>query len=358
VRDGLSLLDQALSLAGSKVTEDIVREMLGIADRGLVFDLLETVMKGDAANALKQMGALYDGGADPAMVLQELLELAYFLTRLKLAPDLGQDDPGYEGERGRGLPLAQKLGMAELSRAWQMLLKGLGEVQTAPSPLQAAEMVLVRLSYVADLPAPAELVKALESAAPATASPAPAPAPSPRNGGAPRMAASGDGGVSAAPRMQPHEMEAPLPAGPQSFLEVMELFDQHRERILRGHLVNDAHLVRFEAGRIELRLTPAAPRDLPNKLGQLLSQWTGRRWVVSISSEPGEPTLGAQAATREAGLRDEAANDPRVRAVLEAFPGARIAEIRESLAETAPLVAINDAAPDIIVEAEDEDDIL
>jgi DNA polymerase-3 subunit gamma/tau len=154
--------------------------------------------------------------------------------------------------------------------------------------------------------------------------------------------------------MQPHEMEAPLPAGPQSFLEVMELFDQRRERILRGHLVNDAHLVRFEAGRIELRLTPAAPRDLPNKLGQLLSQWTGRRWVVSISSEPGEPTLGAQAATREAALRDEAANDPRVRAVLEAFPGARIAEIRESLAETAPLVTINDAAPDIIVDAEDD----
>jgi DNA polymerase-3 subunit gamma/tau len=358
VRDGLSLLDQALSLAGGKVTEDIVREMLGIADRGLVFDLLETVMKGDAAAALQKMDALYDGGADPAMVLQELLELAYFLTRLKLAPDLGQDDPGYEGERGRGLPLAQKLGMAELSRAWQMLLKGLGEVQTAPSPLQAAEMVLVRLSYVADLPAPAELVKALEGAAPATASPAPAPAPSPRNGVAPRMAASGDGGGGAAPRMQPHEMEAPLPAGPQSFLEVMELFDQRRERILRGHLVNDAHLVRFEAGRIELRLTPTAPRDLPNKLGQLLTQWTGRRWVVSISSEPGEPTLGAQAATREAGLRDEAANDPRVRAVLEAFPGARIAEIRESLAETAPLVTINDAAPDIIVDAEDEDDIL
>ena len=359
VRDGLSLLDQALSLAGGKVTEDIVREMLGIADRGLVFDLLETVMKGDAANALKQMGALYDGGADPAMVLQELLELAYFLTRLKLAPDLGQDDPGYEGERGRGLPLAQKLGMAELSRAWQMLLKGLGEVQTAPSPLQAAEMVLVRLSYVADLPAPAELVKALESSAPATASPA--PAPSPRNGGAPpRMAASGDGGISAAPRMQPHEMEAPLPAGPQSFLEVMELFDQHRERILRGHLVNDAHLVRFEAGRIELRLTPTAPRDLPNKLGQLLTQWTGRRWVVSISSEPGEPTLGAQAATREAGLRDEAANDPRVRAVLEAFPGARFAEIRESIAEATPLATVSDAAPDIVIEsdAEYEDDIL
>jgi DNA polymerase-3 subunit gamma/tau len=360
VRDGLSLLDQALSLAGGKVTEDIVREMLGIADRGLVFDLLETVMKGDAAGALQKMSALYDGGADPAMVLQELLELAYFLTRLKLAPDLGQDDPGYEGERGRGLPLAQKLGMAELSRAWQMLLKGLGEVQTAPSPLQATEMVLVRLSYVADLPAPAELVKALEAAAPVGAAPSPAPAPGPRIGSAPRMAASGDGGVSAAPRLQPREMEAPLPAGPQSFLEVMELFDQHRERILRGHLVNDAHLVRFEAGRIELRLTPAAPRDLPNKLGQLLSQWTGRRWVVSISSEPGEPTLGTQAAAREAGLRDEAANDPRVRAVLEAFPGARIAEIRESIAEATPLATVSDAAPDIVIEsdAEYEDDIL
>ena len=156
-------MDQAISLAGGNVTEDVVREMLGIADRGLSFDLLETVFKGDAAGALKQMGSLYEGGADPAMVLQELLELVYFLTRLKLAPDLGED-PGVEGERGRGLPLAQKLGMAELARAWQMLLKGLGEVQNAPSPLQAAEMVLVRLAYAADLPAPADLIKSLEAA--------------------------------------------------------------------------------------------------------------------------------------------------------------------------------------------------
>jgi len=164
VRDGLSILDQAMALGGEAITEAAVREMLGIADRGLVFDLLEAALKGDAATALGQMKALYDGGADPVIVLQDLLELAHFLTRLKLAPNAGEGDPALEGDRTRGAPLAQKLGIPALTRAWQLLLKGLGEAQAAPSPLQAAEMVLVRLAYVADLPAPADIIRALDRA--------------------------------------------------------------------------------------------------------------------------------------------------------------------------------------------------
>ncbi len=353
VRDGLSLLDQAISLAGGKVTEDIVREMLGIADRGLSFGLLETVFKGDAAGALKQVGSLYEGGADPAMVLQELLELVYFLTRLKLAPDLGED-PGVEGERGRGLPLAQKLGMAELARAWQMLLKGLGEAQNAPSPLQAAEMVLVRLAYAADLPAPADLIKSLETAAthsPAPASPGPAPSspPGPRVSAAPRAGAPLEGAASAAPRMQPREAPAPATLEPQSFLDVIKLFEQHREALLRSHLYNDVHLVHFEPGRIELRPEPNAPRDLPNRLGQMLSQWTGQRWVVSVSGERGEPSLREQTESRSHDLKVAAATEPLVRAVLEAFPGARIETVREKTAEPTATVPAEDGEEDAVV---------
>ena len=162
VRDGLSLLDQAIALGGGTVAEGQVRDMLGIADRGLVFDLLETALRGDAAGALRRIAALYDGGADPVLVLQDLLELVHFLTRLKLAPEAGAGDPAFEGARARGLALAEKLGVPALSRAWQMLLKGVGEAQSAPSPIEAAEMVLVRLAYVADLPSPAELVKSLD----------------------------------------------------------------------------------------------------------------------------------------------------------------------------------------------------
>jgi DNA polymerase III subunit gamma/tau len=356
VRDGLSLLDQAISLAGGQVTESVVREMLGIADRGLAFDLLETVLKGDAAGALKQMGLLYEGGADPAMVLQELLELVYFLTRLKLAPDLGED-PGVEGERGRGLPMAQKLGMAELARAWQMLLKGLGEAQNAPSPLQAAEMVLVRLAYAADLPAPAELIKSLEGAATHSAAPtAPGPAPGPRVGATPRGGSPLEGAVSAAPRMQPRETPAPATLEPQSFLDVIKLFEQHREALLRSHLYNDVHLVHFEPGRIELRPEPSAPRDLPNRLGQMLSQWTGQRWVVSISGERGEPSLREQTEAHTHDLKVEAAADPLVRAVLEAFPGAHIETVREKAAEPAAPAPAEDGEEEPAIGADDLDE--
>ncbi|MDE2229206.1 MAG: DNA polymerase III subunit gamma/tau [Alphaproteobacteria bacterium] len=336
VRDGLSILDQAIALGAGKVTEAMVREMLGVADRGLVFDLLETVLKGDAAGAVKRMGDLYEGGADPALALQELLDLTYHLTRLKLAPESGD---GFEGERGRALPLAQKLGMAELARAWQMLLKGLGEVQCAPSPIQAAEMVLVRLAYVADLPAPADLVKALEGASTGAQAPAGGPVPGPRVAPAPRPPL--DSGATAAPRLQPREMPEPetVPAGPQSFLDVVRLFERKREPLLRSHLYGNVHLVQFELGRIELRLTEAAPRDLPNRLGQLLTEWTGRRWIVSVSGDAGEPTVREQDEARAAGLKSEAANHPLVRAVLETFPGARIEAVREKAAETGSPVA-------------------
>ncbi|HEX7968965.1 MAG TPA: DNA polymerase III subunit gamma/tau, partial [Stellaceae bacterium] len=286
VRDGLSLLDQAIALGGGAIGENAVREMLGVADRGLVFDLLEAVLKGDAPGALQRMTALYEGGADPVMVLQDLLELAHFLTRLKLVPAAGAGDPALEGDRARGLTLAEKLGMPVLARTWQMLLKGIGEAQTAPSPLQAAEMVLVRLAYVADLPAPADLVKQLAGGREPSAAGSVAPrmpaasAPVGANGAPPpRLSVSGDGGSSAAPRLalrDEPEVAPGLPQ-PQSFLDVIELFDKHREAVLRSHLHAHVHLVHFEPGRIEFRPAVGAPRDLANRLGKLLGEWTGTR---------------------------------------------------------------------------------
>jgi DNA polymerase III subunit gamma/tau len=314
VRDGLSLLDQAIALTEGRVTEIAVRDMLGVADRGLVFDLLESVLRGDAADALARMDRLYQDGADPLLVLQDLLDLSHFLTRLKLAPEAGTGDPIAEGDRQRARPLAEKLALPALARVWQMLLKGLEEVQTAPSPIRAAEMVLVRLAYVADLPAPAELVRALVApatpAAPAfAAAPATAPAPQPEAPAQPDAAA--------------HE---PMP---QSFAEVVALFDKRREAVLRSHLLSQLHLVHFEPGRIEFRPAPGAPRDLANRLGRLLGEWTGTRWMIAVSEAEGEPTLREQGERRERELRNEVAEHPLVQAVLETFPGATIAAIRE-----------------------------
>ena len=354
VRDGLSLLDQAIALSGGvAITEASVRDMLGIADKGLVFDLLDTVLKGDAAGALGRLESLYDGGADPVLIVQDLLDLVHFLMRLKLTPSAGEGDPAVEGERGRGQPLAAKLSVPVLVRAWQMLLKGLAETQTAPSPLQAAEMVLVRLAYVADLPAPADVVKALSgdgAAAPVSGARPPSgmstgtAAPSMLGGGtgAPsvRRAAVGETEPAGAPRMvraaEPATALSPgLEPMPQSFAEVVALFDRKREALLRSHLFANVHLVRFEHGRIELRPTEGAPRDLANRLGKLLSDWTGERWVVSISQNEGEPTLREQAAARDETLRHEAAAHPLVRAVLDAFPGARIEAVRDIGRDTA-----------------------
>src|SRR5437763_6226434 len=276
VRDGLSLLDQAIALSGGRVAEAAVRDMLGVADRGLVFDLLESVLRGDAPAALAQMGDLYRAGADPLIVLQDLLDLSHFVTRLKLAPEAGTGDPIAEGDRARARPLAEKLTMPVLARAWQMLLKGLEEVQVAPSPIQAAEMVLVRLAYVADLPAPAELVRSV-AAAP---DPAGVPAAS-RSNGAPSVSNTFSA-PSAIPVGQPSDSassrptsgnalralaEIPAPRAepapdpmPQSFADVVALFDKRREALLRSHLWSDIDLVRLEPGRIEGRPAAGAPR--------------------------------------------------------------------------------------------------
>ena len=378
VRDGLSILDQAIALAAGPVGESMVRDMLGIADRGLVFDLLETVLKGDAGGALDRMEALYQGGADPLMAIQDLLDLAHFLTRLKLAPEAGSGDPMAEGDRERARPLAALLPMPVLARAWQMLLKGIDEVQTAPSPKAAAEMVLVRLAYVADLPVPAELVKRVASgeaiaarAAPNVSVPPRPPAVMPPPTAAPgpsgdtvgfidappppvAMARRGDGG-SAAPAMAAPQLE-PLPAVahapqfdpmPQSFAETLDLFEKHGEVITRAQLWSQVHLVAFEPGTIEFRPVENAPRDLASRLSQRLSEWTGTRWVVAISQAAGEPTLEQQQQTRDSQRQSEVAGHPLVRAVLDAFPGATIAAVRERFVAAAPTAEDEVVADDV-----------
>jgi DNA polymerase III subunit gamma/tau len=398
VRDGLSLLDQAIALSGSRVEEAAVRDMLGVADRGLVFDLLECVLRGDAPAALAQMDGLYQGGADPLMVLQDLLDLAHFLTRLKLAPEAGAGDPIAEGDRERARPLAEKLTMPVLARVWQMLLKGLEEVQLAPSPIQAAEMVLVRLAYIADLPTPAELVRSV--AAPSAPGPGhgngatvgsnantppsadaaslvpEAVAARPVAGGSQQSGIAGSdpgaGGAGASarsagsnawagarganiggalrvasefpdPAIATGASIAPAPEAlveldpmPQSFAEVVVLFDRRREALIRSHLWSHVHLVHFEPGRIEFRPAANAPRDLANRLGQLLSEWTGLRWLIAVSEAEGEPTLREREERRERDLRNEVANHPLVRAVLETFPGATISAVRDRFAAVEP----------------------
>jgi len=350
VRDGLSLLDQAIALTGGEVGEEEVKVMLGLADRGRIFDLFEAVMGGEIAAALDLLDDLYAAGADPLVVLQDLLELTHFLTRAGLVPQVGEDPGVPETERVRGRALAEKLGVAVLARTWQMLLKGLGEARMAPSPVQAAEMVLIRLAHASELPTPGELVRRLhgelgtarDEAAPAGAGPGGAGA-GPRAvapatpGGSP----GGSGAIAGAAALaQEPRARAPQPdpeardlVAIDSFVEVVALARARKEGILANHLEGDLHLVRFEPGVIEFRPGERAPSDLAGRLGRCLQDWTGRRWMVGVSRESGAPSLREQRQAREAERLEEAAQDPLVQEVMTLFPGARIVEVREAVAD-------------------------
>ncbi len=332
-RDGLSILDQAISQAGGAgdkggktVTELAVRDMLGLADRALVFDLFEAVMSGDVKTALGLLGNQYAAGASPVVMLQDLLELVHWLTRMKVAPDGASDPALAETERTRGVAMSEKLGMPMLTRAWQMLLKGLSEARAAPMSLQAVEMVLVRMAYAAELPTPADAIKMLENGGSVAASPRPQPSPS--GGGARAMSSV------AVATSQPHPQVMPQPTAqlasvpdvspmPQTFAEVAELFMVKREPTLATHLRRNVHLVRFEAGLIEFNPSKSAASDLHGQVGKHLTAWTGQRWIVSIVPKGGQPTMHDQE-------MDHAKADPLVKSILDAFPGATIEAVRKA----------------------------
>ncbi len=376
VRDGLSILDQAIAHAGdAPVSAAQVRAMLGLADRTRLFDLFEALLRGQAAAALTLFRDMHNAGADPVAVIQDLLELTHWLTRLKVSPEDADDPAVPEAERVRGRAMAEALSMAVLTRSWQILLKGLGEAQHAPAPRQAAEMLFVRMTYAATLPTPVEVLNQLRAehgaAAPRAAEPAgpsngngpaavppsmPA-APAPSRGSAPR--ASGDSAAlaMAAPAAEPPppEPDGPTPPRPASFAEVVALFRERGELILHGHLRQNVHLVSFRPGRISLRPTDHAPPNLAQELGGKLSRWTGERWVVTVDRAEGAPTLAEQEAQREQQLRRDVAEHPLVKAALAAFPGAVIDAVREIAPPEPEPAALEDIGPDGPDDPLDED---
>ena len=359
VRDGLSLLDQAIALAAGTVTAQQVRDMLGLADRSKVIDLFEAAVTAKPAEAMDILADLHRVGADPVVILQDLLDLVHNLTRLKVVPETANDLSLPEAERTRGASLSGRLGMPALTRAWQLLLKGLGEVQAAPVPQQALEMVIVRLSYAADLPTPGELIRQFQNANNGGGSAGGGPAPRGPGGGPVAVAGTSVRAVARPVEAQaaPQPVEAVAVAAedrlpmPRDFKALVQLFADQREGALYGHLTGSAHLVRMEPGRLELRLKSVAPPTLPNRVGQLLTEWTGHRWVVIVSDAPGEPTLAEQEQAAIQRAFAEAEANPVVRAVLDAFPGAKIAEVRDLAAtvEAEPPVADDGETPDLMV---------
>ncbi|AXQ92748.1 DNA polymerase III subunit gamma/tau [Cereibacter azotoformans] len=335
VRDAMSLMDQAIAHGAGETTADEVRAMLGLADRGRVLDLFDLVMKGDAAGALAELSGQYADGADPMAVLRDLAEITHWISIIKISPDAADDPTTPPDERTRGLEMAERLPMRVLTRMWQMLLKAIEEVSLAPNAMMAAEMAVIRLTHVADLPDPEALIRRLQSE-PRPSGPggggggmpagAPAAAPMARmQAAAPRTAAPAPQASGAATAMA----LAPGAVLCQSFGQMVELIRQKRDMKLLYEVETGVRLVRFAPGRIEFEPAPDAAPDLAARLSQRLQGWTGARWGVSVVSGGGAPTLAEE---RDKGRLEEEARaleNPLVQAVMAAFPGARIAEIRK-----------------------------
>ncbi len=330
VRDALSLLDQAIAHGGASVKAAEVREMLGLADRTRIIDLFESLMSGNIAEALKLFREQYDLGADPVAVLSDLAEFSHLLTRFKIVPSSLEDTSLVEAERKRGRELSERLSIRVLSRAWQMLSKGLSEASSSGKPAQAAEMILVRLAYAADLPTPDEAIKMLNDGGNGVGA-------SPGNGGgipsgAPRMQMA-QGGGSAIGRATPRPAAAPDNAPQLNSLEdVYALAEKNRDLQIKHALKNFSRLVQIEEGKLEISLDQGAPVNFAGTLGAKLTQWSGRRWIVAVAREQGGETLAEKERKSQAQMKADVRHHPAVQAVLNAFPGAEIVEVRRKAA--------------------------
>ena len=344
VRDALSLLDQAIAHGAGETGAAEVRAMLGLADRGRVLDLFEAVVAGDARGALAELAAQYAEGADPAAVLRDLAEVAHWVSVVKLAPEAADDPTVGPDERARGLDFAARAPMRVLARMWQMLLKALEEIATAPNAMMAAEMAIIRLTHVADLPTPEDLVRRL-------ADTAPAPAPQPPGGGAPRPARGGAlAQAVAAPAEAPAVAAEPgALARFERFEDVLALVRARRDVSLLIEIEQGVRLVRYGPGRIEFEPADGAAPDLAARIGQRLQLWTGVRWGVSVVGSGGSETIAETRAAERDGLHAQAAAHPMVQAVLAAFPGAEIRDVR-------PADALGAAAPQAAGAGDEDED--
>jgi len=346
-RDATSLLDQAISHGAGETTATQVRAMLGLADRGRVLDLFDMVLRGDAGGALTELSSQYADGADPMAVLRDFAEITHWVSVVKITPDAAEDPTVSPEERGRGLQMAEALPMRVLTRLWQMLLKALDEVASAPNAMMAAEMAIIRLTHVADLPSPEELLRKLNNATPPSAS-------SPSGGGSSaqpsgaqavqqaqtRMAANPNGQTTALAQ----EIDAALARFP-TFDHVVELIRANRDVKLLVEVETTLRLAAYQPGRIEFTPTDAAPRDLAQRLGHRLQGWTGNRWAVTLVNDAKSKTIAEVRDAKDLALRADAETHPLMMAVLAQFPKARITNIRTP--EQIAAAAVTEALPEV-----------
>lgn len=389
VRDALSILDQAFAYGEGKVQAKAVRVMLGLADRTRIIDLFEMIMKGEISDALREFRDQYDAGADPLIVLNELADFNHLVTRLRFTAELAEDQSLGEDERVRGLAFSQELSIRALSRNWQMLLKGIQEVETAAHPIQAAEMLLIRLAHAAELPSLEETLKALSENSTVAASNTgfaekknsenrnslldpddnlPQPAKAAITASPLAEQASPGTPTNQLLQQKPHSLpsltsetlakkiddddileQAHLVQLPQttrnratlaqaptanavlnikSFHDLIAIAEEKRELQFKIALKEFVRPVFFEYGHFEFEQTAEAPQDLATQIAKMLRQWTGERWTIRVVNERGGMTVAEEEKIAHGLLISDAEANPDAQVILTKFPGAKIVDVR------------------------------
>ena len=331
-RDAQSLLDQAISHGAGETSVDQVRAMLGLADRGRVLDLFEFIMRGQAKEALNELGSQYSDGADPIGVIRDLAEVTHWVSIIKITPDAADDPTVSPDEKTRGQAFSQSLSMRILTRTWQLLLKALEEISSAPNPMMAAEMAVIRITHVSDLPSPEELVKKLTS----THSESEGVKKGNSGGSVSNTTSSNfkptqqtetrpiknEGNTALALDTETLDLQYP------TFESVLEIIRKFRDMKLLIDVENSVRLSSYVPGRIEFTPTENAPKDLAQRLGQLLQNWTGFRWAITVVGNCSGETIQEQRNAKDATLKREAKLHPFVKTVFDNFPKASIIEIK------------------------------
>ena len=331
-RDAQSLLDQAISHGAGETNVDQVRSMLGLADRGRVMDLFEFIMRGQAEEALNELGSQYSDGADPIEIIRDLAEITHWVSVIKITPDAADDPTVSPDEKARGQSFSQSLSMRVLTRTWQLLLKALDEISSAPNSMMAAEMAIIRITHVSDLPSPGELVKKLTNSQPDNT----VVKKESSEGATTNTTSSNyiqsqsketnstsiDGNTALALDAETLALQYP------TFESVLEIIRKFRDMKLLIDVENSIRLGSYMPGRIEFTPTKDAPKDLAQRLGQLLQSWTGFRWAVTVVSHCSAKTIQEHRNAEEAQLELDAKLHPFVKTVFEKFPKASITEIK------------------------------
>jgi DNA polymerase-3 subunit gamma/tau len=367
VRDALSILDQAIAHEPDGLTEDGLRGMLGLSDRAAIYRLFEAIVQGQTADALRLLEEQHVLGVEPSQIMADLATFNHLIARAKAAPDeTGNDQLSPEEEKRAG-QFSEQLSIPFLSRNWQMLIKGLQEIQQAPNAIQAADMVVIRLCHAAELPTPDELIKQLQKSPAGNSAPPPNRSqpsadsqPSPQEtASAPTVLKPSIGNSGAAQQQQP-QAEAPpaLRASPATtkFHSLQAILDEakaQRDIALCYIIEHTIRLVNLEPGRLTINLEAGHPPDAVSKLSQRLQQWSGERWMVALSKEPGHAPLAEQAARQKDRLKTDARLDPLVGKVLEKFPGAEVVDVRIFPATPPEIDLLEDGTVDTIGEESD-----